>query len=154
MFSQIWFLSSNGTNFFSRTEFFVVFSLFSRMAGSSFFVFLVFIRMLIRFSDIKMESIFVSSNVFLFYVLFSFNIMEPFLSFRSSSFLCLYHSGKCWYWNKSVLLYCGFVIQENVFQAGVSFLFCFVDFSWVTLDNRYERVDESFDLRWFLEKFI
>ena len=54
-------------NFFKNWILFYVL-LFSRMAGSSFFVFLAFIRMLIRFSDIKMESIFASSSVFLFYV--------------------------------------------------------------------------------------
>ena len=41
---------------------------FSRMVGSFFFVFLAFIRLLIKFSKIKMEAIFASSNAFLFYV--------------------------------------------------------------------------------------
>ena len=54
-------------NFFKKWILFYVLP-FSRMAGSSFFVFLAFIRMLVRFSDIKMEPIFLSHNVFLFYV--------------------------------------------------------------------------------------
>ena len=74
------------------------------------------------------------------YLLFLlFNIMEPIFSIRSSSFLCLYHSGECCKDIETNLFFffvaLSFRRMLQVFQAGVS-------------------LQESNDLRSFLEQFI
>ena len=102
------------------------------MAGSSFFVFLAFIRMLIRFSDIKMESIFASSRVFLF--CFCHLIINQFFQSEVLLFcVFLYHSGESCEDTETNLLFFSVVLSSRrmlqVFQACVSFLFSFVRLS-------------------------
>ena len=116
--------------FFKKGVLFCVFAI-EKNGWKFFFVFLAFIGILIRFSDNKMEPIFASNNVFLFYVFVIYYngisfFNQKFFFFVSfilknaakilkqicSSFLWFCHSGEC----------C------KVFQAGVFFLFWFVRF--------------------------
>ena len=94
-----------------------------------FCVFLAFIRMLIRFSDIKMESIFASSRVFLFCFCHLIFFQSEVLLFC----VFLYHSGEYCEDTETNLLFFSVVLSFRrmlqVFQAGVSFLFSFIRLS-------------------------
>ena len=88
-----------------------------------------------------------------YFMFLLFNIMEPIFPIKSLSFRRMLRS----FWNKPVLPFCGFVIQEDVakfFKQICPFCFGLLDFSWILLDDNHERVDESKDLWGFQNQFI
>ena len=84
------------------------------------------------------------------FMFLSFNTIEPVFSIRSSSFLCLYHSGECSevfeinLFFLSVVLLFGRMLSSFSNRYFLSVLVCkvFLAFFLIVFDDRRERMDK------------